>query len=328
MTQHDFHSAFQSVAAGDAPPSPLHPDYIAAQIVRRDRRRTRLLAALTIVFALIATAGLLLLVLGLNRLVIFLRIQNLPASPGWDSEDRMFWGTDLVHHSMPLIAVAVVALLLAALCTVLLIFSSRQATLNSISLSLSQLTAELRQMRQPGGAASGAAFSAPPPPSPAPHFDSRIQLMPVHPARRWAGWIALCVLGLLALAAYHVYQTNRQWSGYPRQAPYEAIRWTNQTPDVRINGKWYELQEINGLPVEQIVAYSKFLDYGAWQKHFNEDLVELMDLMGHEPGDTVDLQVRDLTTSATQTLRNVPMTEANRAAIWQAWNMPQTLPAP
>ena len=42
---------------------------------------------------------------------------------------------------------------------------------------------------------------------------------------------------------------------------------------------------------------------------------ELLTRMGHPPQDKVTLVVQSLTTSKTQTRKNVPMTEANRQAI-------------
>jgi hypothetical protein len=59
----------------------------------------------------------------------------------------MLRGTTLIHHTLPYIAGAVVSLLLAALFTVLLIFSSRRATLSRINLSLMQISEELRLLR-------------------------------------------------------------------------------------------------------------------------------------------------------------------------------------
>jgi hypothetical protein len=63
----------------------------------------------------------------------------------------MLDGTTLIHHSMPYIGASIVALMIAALLTVLLIFSSRRATLSRINISLIQISEELRQMRQNPG---------------------------------------------------------------------------------------------------------------------------------------------------------------------------------
>jgi hypothetical protein len=109
----------------------------------------------------------LLLVIGLNRLVIFIRIadsapqhsavqtsgektENSEPQPPHISERevQMLDGTSLIHHSLPLVGGSVIALLLAALFTVLLVFSSRHATLNRINISLAQMAEQLKQSRE------------------------------------------------------------------------------------------------------------------------------------------------------------------------------------
>ncbi len=55
-----------------------------------------------------------------------------------------------------------------------------------------------------------------------------------------------------------------------------------------------------------------------WRKRFEEDLVEVLTRMGHEPKDRVRLVVRPLGSSTTRILEDVPMTEANRWTIYEA----------
>ena len=158
MSQDDFNSAFGDLLAQPFAPPP-DPRQIALKIVRKDDRRTRILAGLCLLFWLLGTAGILLLVYGLNRLVIYIRIADmvpnehertgrLPIIP--EAELQKLWGTDLIHHSIPYIAGSVVSLLLAALFTVLLILHSRKATLNRININLRQISEQLRQMNEAG----------------------------------------------------------------------------------------------------------------------------------------------------------------------------------
>jgi hypothetical protein len=49
-------------------------------------------------------------------------------------------------------------------------------------------------------------------------------------------------------------------------------------------------------------------------------LVELMIRMGHDPGTTATLNLKDLATGNVQTQKDVPMTEKNRDAIWRSRN--------
>jgi hypothetical protein len=145
IIQNNFNSAFADAMKNQLPPALHDPHFIAYEMVRRDQQRTRIYAALALFFWLVGTAGMLLLAIGLDRLVLYLRIGGRMPSHG---DDEMLWGTSLIHHSLPFIEGSVVALMLAALFTVLLVFSSRQATLNRINLSLMQISEELKQMRQ------------------------------------------------------------------------------------------------------------------------------------------------------------------------------------
>jgi hypothetical protein len=105
---------------------------------------------------------------------------------------------------------------------------------------------------------------------------------------------------------------------YPKLAPYSAIRWIDPTPEVKVNETWYELVAINDVEAKDIVKFCKEKEERLWQKRFEEDLVEMMARIGHEPGEKVTLKVRDLKTGKTETLKDVPNTHANRQAIWEA----------
>jgi hypothetical protein len=101
-------------------------------------------------------------------------------------------------------------------------------------------------------------------------------------------------------------------SEYPKLAPYPAIRWT---PEVEIDGKWYALRSINDLPVATIVEFAKEKYDSNWVKRFNEDLVQVLTEMGHPPGETIKLVLRDLETGREKTLDKAPLTAEYREAI-------------
>jgi RNA polymerase sigma factor (sigma-70 family) len=109
---------------------------------------------------------------------------------------------------------------------------------------------------------------------------------------------------------------------FPRLSPYPAIRWTGESPQVQIDGIWYELLAIDDIPTEKIIAFGKTTYRGIWQKRFNEDLVEVLTTMDHKPADAVKLSLRTLDTKSPVTLPSVPLTKENRRAI-----MEQTHPA-
>ena len=101
-------------------------------------------------------------------------------------------------------------------------------------------------------------------------------------------------------------------TGKEKSFDFPSVRWV---PDVRIDGHWYALRSIDGLPVEQILASAMNKDIDGWQRRFEEDIVEVLGAMGHKPGKTVTLVLRDLKTGKETTLDKVPMTEENRESI-------------
>jgi hypothetical protein len=111
-------------------------------------------------------------------------------------------------------------------------------------------------------------------------------------------------------------ETSDPESGdHPKRAPYTGVRWEGDEPVVKIGEEWFTLVSLDGIAAADIVAFCKRTYEDLWQKRFEEDLVEVLVGMGHEPKDTVRLVVRPLGSQATRTLEGVAMTEANRRAI-------------
>jgi CubicO group peptidase (beta-lactamase class C family) len=116
---------------------------------------------------------------------------------------------------------------------------------------------------------------------------------------------------------------------YPKLSPFTAIRWQDTQPEVQFasaqfppaqgNDEWFKLLSINDLPTADIVAFSQNTFGDKWQKRFEEDLVELLSRMGHPPQDKVTLVIETLTAPPeTRTLKDIPLTTANRRAIRDA----------
>ena len=82
--------------------------------------------------------------------------------------------------------------------------------------------------------------------------------------------------------------------------------------------EWYQLISLNGIPAAEIVEFSKQTYGDKWQKRFEEDLVELLTRMGHPPEDSVTLEVQSLVSGRMRTLKDYPMTYANRRTIRNA----------
>ncbi|MES2787990.1 MAG: serine hydrolase domain-containing protein [Planctomycetota bacterium] len=104
----------------------------------------------------------------------------------------------------------------------------------------------------------------------------------------------------------------------PKLSPFAAVRWQDSQPEVKIDGEWFKLVSLNGIPAAEIMAFSWKTNGELWKKRFEEDLVELLTRMGQPPQKTVTLVVQSLTSSETKVLKDVTLTQANRLAIYLA----------
>ncbi len=104
-------------------------------------------------------------------------------------------------------------------------------------------------------------------------------------------------------------------TGYPKKSPFAAVRWQDSQPEVKVGNEWYKLVSLDDISTSEMVEFSQAAYGYKWRKRFEEDLVELLSHMGHPPHDEVTLVVQSVTTSETQVLEDIPMTEANRRAI-------------
>jgi len=149
MSEQELIRALQELVARHS--RPAEPRRLSSELIARDRWRVGLLAGVTALLWLGGIAGVLYMVFWFNRFIV----AYAPAPPrdtdGWGAlrASEEFHTKMELHHSLEACLAAVPALLLAALGTVWLVFSSRRATLNQINLSLAEISEELRQMRQP-----------------------------------------------------------------------------------------------------------------------------------------------------------------------------------
>jgi ABC-type Fe3+ transport system permease subunit len=126
-------------------PSDIDARHMARNVVDRDRRRIRLLAGLSAFFWIAATAG----IVWLATMYFFMvepRLQAYAEGRAQVEADWKDWARagDIAARSL---LVCLVALLLAALSTVVLILLSRHATLRQINANLSELTERLKPDR-------------------------------------------------------------------------------------------------------------------------------------------------------------------------------------
>jgi hypothetical protein len=104
--------------------------------------------------------------------------------------------------------------------------------------------------------------------------------------------------------------------GLPTLAPYRDIHWTegSDVPRVLLGAEWLELLSIDGRSVPDLVAAARSGFGNDWQRRFDEDLVEVMALLGAAPREAVALGLREPTNGQTFT-RSASMTPANRQSV-------------
>jgi beta-lactamase regulating signal transducer with metallopeptidase domain len=141
-------------------------------------------------------------------------------------------------------------------------------------------------------------------------FETAVALDP-HQARR------PLVKRYVAAAQFLLTSGSIAGFGHPEKekSPFAAVRWQDSQPEVRLGEEWFKLVSLNGIPASKIVAFSRRNFGNRWKMRFEEDLVELLTRMGHPPKDTATLVVEPLAPSEARTLKDVPMTAANRWAI-------------
>ncbi|MCH9654827.1 MAG: hypothetical protein K0U86_19280 [Planctomycetes bacterium] len=158
-----------------------------------------------------------------------------------------------------------------------------------------------------------------------PFAESRLQtpcISPASPARLAIAMFSLVVIMLLVVVIVKVINNTAPYTQtgevYPKKSPFAAVRWQEAQPEVQLGEQWFKLVSLDEIPASEIVAFSQQTYESLWRKRFEEDLVELLTRMGHPPQDKVTLVVQSLTSSETWVRENVPMTEENRSAIYEA----------
>jgi hypothetical protein len=134
----------EALLAWDAVIPPTDPRAVTRMVLERDRRRVSRLTVLTVVLWLLAFVGVVAMV-WFHFVFLQPRLWHYAQTSG--SRDVRDW---LVVAELAAKTVFVVAatVLLAALSTVGLVFSSRRATLRQVNANLAEVAEQLKQLRQ------------------------------------------------------------------------------------------------------------------------------------------------------------------------------------
>jgi hypothetical protein len=132
----------------DMAPAPAGADarQFTRTILNRDRRRIRLLASMTTLFWVLATASVICLC-PFYVIIIAPRLRAYEAGRANLQNDWNEWaraGEYVAYWILP----CILFLLLAAIFTILLILLSRRATLRQINVSLAEISEQLKLLRQ------------------------------------------------------------------------------------------------------------------------------------------------------------------------------------
>lgn len=138
----------------EVPAGALDPRRLTQQVLRRERRRMRVLAALAILLWLLAAVGVFFVVYVAlwhlypkhQKLMRDVALGNVPAEQIVAIQASHFQAVAICTR---VIAASFAALTLAALCTVLLVLASRRATLHQINTSLAEISEQLKRLRPP-----------------------------------------------------------------------------------------------------------------------------------------------------------------------------------
>lgn len=139
-----------------------------------------------------------------------------------------------------------------------------------------------------------------------------------------AMFIAAVALVGLAIVSSAIHN-HVKWA---RVSPFTAVQRDGHQVRVRVPDRGeYELLEIDGVPVAEILEHCFDTFAVMCDKRFAEDLVEVLAAMGHKATEAVDLRLRDPNTGVELVVNDQPMTTENRRGIWKShYRGPRCLP--
>jgi hypothetical protein len=137
MTEKELGKALLHLDMVPAPAAP-DPHQLTRKILEHDRKRIRLLAGLATLFRVLTTVGVLCLC-PFYVMIVAPRLRAYQAGRAWLENDWNDWAL-VGDWAAYWILACIISLLLAAICTVLLILLSRRATLWQINASLVEIS--------------------------------------------------------------------------------------------------------------------------------------------------------------------------------------------
>ena len=147
MTENDLRKALLGLDAAAIASAP-DARQITGRVLARDRRRVRLLAAITIVLWVTAALGIVLVLCALLSVRPAV-LQTMTRGTSADDRGRFeHVRLMILEKSTAVVAISVAVLSLAALGTVLLVFAAHAATIRRVNATLVEISEQLKQLRR------------------------------------------------------------------------------------------------------------------------------------------------------------------------------------
>ena len=102
-----------------------------------------------------------------------------------------------------------------------------------------------------------------------------------------------------------------------KASPFTDVRFEGEQVIVTYDAQRYEWLEVDEIKIDDIISHSKRRFGSKWQMRIAEDMVEVLQSMDHQPGETVKLRLRDLNLDQDVVVEAAPMTEQNRAEVYR-----------
>ena len=114
-------------------------------------------------------------------------------------------------------------------------------------------------------------------------------------------------------------EANRS-DALPELSPFTAVRVNGDSYEVQLDRTWYRLVSLEGHSAEHIMEHCQRQYGDLAEKRFSEDLVEVLAGLDVPASETVSLVMERLDNGERVERTEVPMTAANRRAVWLARN--------
>ena len=113
--------------------------------------------------------------------------------------------------------------------------------------------------------------------------------------------IAAPLVALFIVVIFNIFLTRQKSSfdsaqqNFPDVSPFSGIRWENGVPFVQVvgyEGEWYQLLAVNEISIDKMTSFCNFRKWDV-RKRLNQDVVQLVHLMGGELQGTATLRLRN-----------------------------------